>query len=228
MKLHRILMTDSNPEALSPYRVLLEDQGFETMIADGPEEVLKIIDSEHVDLLITGLKSDVAEDARLISAFREDHPQIPILVLTERDDLMTKSRVYGAGIDEYVTYDACPAEVLLHVKALLRRYHISCERRVEFPHTRLDYDLMTISVNNQETLLPLKEFLLLFKLVSYPGKIFSREELLDEIWGKDSSSVTQTVDVHINRLRKKLQDNPDFAITTVRGAGYRAEIKCRG
>ena len=228
MKLHRILMTDSNPEALSPYRILLEDQGFETIIADGPDDVLKIIDTEHVDLLITGLKSDVTEDARMISDFRSDHPQIPILVLTERNDLITKSRVYGAGIDEYVTYAACPAEVLLRVKAILRRCHVSCEHRVEFPHTWLDYDLMTISVNNQETLLPLKEFLLLFKLVSYPGKIFSREELLDEIWGKDSSSVAQTVDVHINRLRKKLQDNPDFAIMTVRGAGYRAELKCRG
>lgn len=221
-------MTDSNPEALSPYRVLLEDQGFETILADGPEEVLKIISSEHIDLLITGLKSDVIEDIRMISDFRCDHPQIPILVLTERNDLLTKSRVYGAGIDEYVTYAACPEEVLLHVKALLRRCHVSCEHRVEFPHTWLDYDLMTISVNDRETLLPLKEFLLLFKLVSYPGKIFSREELLDEIWGKDNSSVAQTVDVHINRLRKKLQDNPDFVITTVRGAGYRAELKCRG
>lgn len=227
MRMHTILLAESDAKTISPYRLLLEEQGFETILAEQPEEIARIMESEHIDLLVTGLKAPTSDDTTLIRVFHEHHSEVPIMVLSDLDDLTTKIRIYSAGADEYLTFSVSPAEVLLHVKALLRRCRITCEHQLRFPHSVLDYDRLSVCVDETETLLPLKEFLLLFKLVSYPGKIFSRDELLDEIWGKDSSSVTQTVDVHVSRLRKRFHDNPDFAISTVRGAGYRAELKYR-
>lgn len=227
MRMHKILMAEADAEALSPYRLLLEEQGFETIFTEYPNEIASIMESEHIDLLITGLKAPTSDDTTLIRVFREHHSEIPIIVLSELDDLATKIRMYTAGADEYMTFSACPTEVLLHIKALLHRYRITYEHQLNLPHTCLDYDRLSVCVEDMETLLPLKEFLLLFKLVSYPGKIFSRDELLDEIWGKDNTSVTQTVDVHVSRLRKRFHNNPDFMISTVRGAGYRAELKYR-
>ena len=133
--------------------------------------------------------------------------------------------VMGLGADDYMTKPVNLDEMVLRVRALLRRSHIASNKRLTLPHTILDYDALTVTWGDDPQMLPQKEFFLLFKLISYPNKIFTRMQLMDEIWGRNSESDLQTIDVHINRLRRRFENNPDFEIITVRGLGYKAVMK---
>ena len=135
------------------------------------------------------------------------------------------SVTFCAKRDNYMTKPVNLDEMVLRVRALLRRSHIASNKRLTLPHTILDYDALTVTWGDDPQMLPQKEFFLLFKLISYPNKIFTRMQLMDEIWGRNSESDLQTIDVHINRLRRRFENNPDFEIITVRGLGYKAVMK---
>ena len=154
-----------------------------------------------------------------------ERSQLPVLVLTANDMEMDEVRSLALGADDYMTKPADEEELLLRIKALLRRARIASEHRLSVGKTELDCDSMTVRRGNNVTFLPPKEFMLLYKLLAYPNKIFTRIQLLEDIWGPASESLEATVSVHINRLRSHLKENPDFDIITIRGLGYKAQVK---
>lgn len=159
---------------------------------------------------------------QLCEELRSAGDNIPILMVTAADDIKDKHNGFLAGTDDYMTKPFDVQELLLRIKALLRRAQIASEHRLVVGETTLDYNALTVTSGDVQTSLPQKEFYLLFKLLSYPNKIFTRLQLLEEIWGPDTETDDHTLNVHINRLRDKFRDNPDFEIVTVRGLGYKA------
>ena len=158
----------------------------------------------------------------LLEQLRQSGAELPVLVHTGRQGLSDKRRCFTLGADDYLTKPADDEEILLRVSALLRRAHISAAHRLTVGDTLLRYDALTVTTGEQSIELPFKEFMLLYKLLSCPNKIFTRRQLMDEIWDLGSESSEHTVNVHINRLRRRFRDNPDFKITTIRGLGYKA------
>lgn len=196
MLILKILIVEDDPKLCQLYSIILNKAGYETICADNGQAAWNILEKEHIDLIITA-----------------------------KDDLHSKSKGFGLGSDDYMTKPVDVNEMVLRVRALLRRAHILEEKQIQIGETVLNYDAMTIERKGESQLLPQKEFFLLYKLLSYPNKIFTRNQLMDEIWGRDSTSIPQTVDVHINRLRRHFQCNPDFEIVTVRGLGYKAVVR---
>ena len=150
---------------------------------------------------------------------------MPILIITAKERFEDKLRGFQAGTDDYMVKPIDVNEMILRVGALLKRAKIATERQIVCGNVTLNYDALTVTVNGDETLLPQKEFYLLYKLMAYPNKIFTRQQLMDEIWGIDSTTDERTVDVHVNRLRERFKDCNDFMIMTVRGLGYKVVKK---
>ncbi len=221
----KILIVEDDQSLLNLYQIVLNKQGYETFPARHGEEAWEIMEKEHVDLVITDIMMPVMDGYSFLRSIRETNPELPVLMITAKDDFTSKSMGFSLGTDDYMTKPIDVNEMVLRVKALLRRAHIASARKLTIHETHLDYDAMTISRNDMSISLKPKEFLLLYKLLSYPGKIFTRKQLMEEIWGLESQSDAQTIDVHINRLRKHFSDNPDFEIVTIRGLGYKAVIR---
>ena len=221
----KILIVEDDQSLLNLYQIVLNKQGYETFPARHGEEAWEIMEKEHVDLVITDIMMPVMDGYSFLRSIRETNPELPVLMITAKDDFTSKSMGFSLGTDDYMTKPIDVNEMVLRVKALLRRAHIVSARKLTIHETHLDYDAMTISRNDRSISLKPKEFLLLYKLLSYPGKIFTRKQLMEEIWGLESQSDAQTIDVHINRLRKHFSDNPDFEIVTIRGLGYKAVIR---
>lgn len=224
MQMMKILIVEDDESLLQLYSIVLRKEGYMTCSAHNGQEAWEMIEHEHVDLVITDVLMPVMDGYALVELLRQDNPLLPILMITAKDDFVSKSKGFRAGTDDYMTKPVDVNEMVLRVKALFRRSHIVTDRKLTIGDTVLDYDAMTISRDSSSVMLPQKEFFLLYKLLSYPGKIFTRLQLMDEIWGRDSHSDAQTIDVHINRLRRRFQDNPDFEILTVRGLGYKAVV----
>lgn len=176
-------------------------------------------------MIITDIMMPVMDGYEFVELLRRENPALPVLMITAKDDFSSKSRGFSLGTDDYMTKPIDINEMVLRVKALLRRANISSEKKLVLHNSTLDYDTLTVTSQGMEVMLPQKEFYLLFKLASYPNKIFTRLQLMDEIWGRDSTSDVQTIDVHINRLRRRFADNSDFDIVTVRGLGYKVVLK---
>lgn len=224
MLMLKILVIEDDEALLSLYLVVLKKDGYQVFSARNGEEAWDIMEKEKIDLVITDVLMPVMDGYEFVRLLREQNPAIPVLMITAKDDFASKSLGFSLGTDDYMTKPVDVREMLLRVKALLRRANIATERQLTVGSTLLDCDAMTVSFAGDSVMLPRKEFLLLYKLLAYPGKIFTRLQLMDEIWGLDSQSDAQTVDVHINRLRKRFPANPDFEILTVRGLGYKAVI----
>lgn len=200
---------------------VLNKNGYETASAADGEEALALLDQMYIDLIITDLMMPNMDGYDLTKALRDSGYQLPILVVTARDTFPDKAKGFKLGIDDYMVKPIDVNEMVLRVGALLKRARISTERKIVCGNTVLDYDALTVRCGREVSLLPQKEFYLLYKLMAYPNKIFTRRQLMDEIWGMDSSSEERTVDVHINRLRERFKDCTDFQIQTVRGLGYK-------
>lgn len=200
---------------------VLNKNGYETASATDGEEALALLDQMYIDLIITDLMMPNMDGYDLTKALRDSGYQLPILVVTARDTFPDKAKGFKLGIDDYMVKPIDVNEMVLRVGALLKRARISTERKIVCGNTVLDYDALTVRCGREVSLLPQKEFYLLYKLMAYPNKIFTRRQLMDEIWGMDSSSEERTVDVHINRLRERFKDCTDFQIQTVRGLGYK-------
>jgi DNA-binding response OmpR family regulator len=201
---------------------VLRQNGYETILACDGEDALEKMESHHVDLVLLDIMMPRMDGYEFTKILREGDCNIPILMVTAKETMEDKRRGFLTGTDDYMVKPVDEEEMLLRIAALLRRSHIASDRRLTIGGTVLDYDAMTVSSEDVVQHLPQKEFLLIFKLLSYAGKIFTRRQLMDEIWDMDSESDERTVDVHINRLRDRFKGNSDFEILTVRGLGYKA------
>lgn len=201
---------------------VLEQYGYSTFPATDGIDGLDILDKKHIDLIILDIMMPRMDGFEFTEALRQSGCSIPILMISAKQSPIDKRKGFIIGTDDYMTKPFDEEEMVLRVGALLRRSKIASEKKLSVGSTLLVYDAFSVNVNGTVTELPQKEFLLLFKLLSYPNKIFTRRQLMDEIWDMDSESDERTVDVHISRLRDRYRDNADFEIITVRGLGYKA------
>ena len=216
-----ILVVEDDAKLRSLFCTVLNRSGYLPVPASGGREALERLDSEDIDLLISDIMMPGMDGYELIRTLRGNGYSLPILIITAKERFEDKQEGFQAGTDDYMVKPIDVNEMVLRVGALLKRARIATDRRIICGKTTLDYDALTVTVDGEETLLPQKEFYLLYKLMSYPNKIFTRQQLMDEIWGMDSTSDERTVDVHINRLRERFRDCDDFLIMTVRGLGYK-------
>lgn len=187
-------------------------------------EALKVIETRHIDLLIADIMMPLVDGFSLVKTIRDEGLTIPVLMLTAKQAFDDKKTGFSSGTDDYMTKPVNFDELQWRIEALLRRANIASEHRIKIGTTVLDSSTYTVTFGGQKTELPKKEFDLLFKLLSYPNQIFTKNQLLDDIWGYDSESGEDTVKTHISRLRNKFKDIRDFDIITIKGIGYKAEI----
>ena len=200
----------------------LNENGYRAIGAENGERALAVLSDTVVDLVVADIMMPKMNGFELTKSLREADIFCPLLIVTAREDYDSLQKAFALGADDYMVKPVNVNELLVRVKALLRRAKISAERKIAVGSTVLDFESMTVKTGGKEVILPLKEFNLLFKLLSYPGKIFTRRQLMDEIWGMDSETDDRTINTHINRLRDKFENNPDFTIVTIRGLGYKA------
>ncbi len=203
---------------------VLEKNNYKAVSARDGEEALHTLESFYIDLIITDLMMPKLDGYDLTKELRENGYEMPILVVTARDTFPDKLKGYKLGIDDYMVKPIDVNELLLRVEALLRRAKIIYEKKLEFDHVCLDYVNLTVTVDGEAQVLPQKEFQLLYKLLSFPNHTFTRQQLMDELWGYDSETDVRTVDVHVNRIRDRYRDIPYFEIQTVRGLGYKGMV----
>lgn len=220
-----ILVVEDNANTRKLMCAVLKNEGFEVFDAENGDSALEVMDRQHIDLIVLDIMMPGMDGYELTHELREAGQNLPILMVSAKMEAKDKRRGFRVGTDDYMTKPVDEEEMVLRIRALLRRALIAQERRLRIGETVLDYDTLTIARQDNVATLPQKEFYLLFKLLSYPGVIFTRMQLMDEIWGMDSETDDHTVNVHINRLRDRVRDNPDFEIITVRGLGYKAEKK---
>lgn len=220
----KILIAEDDKNLRNIVASTLEKEQFTVLTAKNGKEAITLLDTEKADLVITDVMMPVMDGNELCAELRKAAPDLPILMLTALETLDDKEKGFNAGADDYLTKPFALKELLLRIKALLRRYAAAYENKIVLPHTVLDYGTLSVTVDGEHKELTKKEFLLLFKLLSNPNMIFSREQLMDDIWGYDSDSTDRTVDTHIKWLRDKV-DTADFKIITVRGLGYKAVLQ---
>lgn len=201
---------------------VLEQFGYNVTLACDGVDALEQLEKKHVDLVILDIMMPRMDGFEFTSTLRQSGCNIPILMVSAKQSPVDKRKGFIIGTDDYMTKPVDEEEMVLRVGALLRRSKIANERKLTVGQTTLIYDSLSVVSPDDTQELPQKEFLLLFKLLSYPNKIFTRRQLMDEIWDMESESDERTVDVHISRLREKFRNNPDFEIITVRGLGYKA------
>ncbi len=201
----------------------LQMNGYRPVQASNGDEALDLTGKVMPDLVIADVMMPVMDGWELTGELRRLYPMLPIMLVTARDTLEDKRKGFSSGADDYLTKPVDLDEMLLHVNALLRRAQSMTSHQLRVGNTVLDYDSLTVTCGSTSLTLPKKEFYLLFKLLSSPRQIFTRRQLMDEIWGMDAQSDERTVDVHIKRLREKCEVFDDFSIVTVRGLGYKAE-----
>lgn len=220
----KILIVEDNENLQKLYSAILKNNGYTTLSAMNGAEALKILEKEHVDLMILDIMMPVMDGYELTDVLRQGGSELPILMITAKSAREDKRAGFLVGIDDYMTKPVDEEEMLLRIKALLRRSKIVSERKLEIGSTVLHYDSLSVDTPDGSFTLPKKEFYLLYKLLSYPGQIFTKYQLLDEIWGFENES-DNTLNVHINRLRNRFENNEDFEIVTVRGIGFKAVRK---
>lgn len=204
---------------------VLSRQGYHVFEAGSAEEGLDMIDKNVINLIVLDLSLPNMDGYDFTKELRDANIDIPILMATARQLPSDKHKGFIVGTDDYMTKPIDMDEFVLRIKALLRRSKIVSERKITLGKVILDYDSLTVTRENEKITLPQKEFYLLYKLLSYPDKIFTRIELMDEIWGYETDSYDTTINVHINRLRRKFENYPEFEIKAIRGLGYKAVKK---
>lgn len=217
-----ILVAEDNADMRELFCTVLTDGGYRCVPAVDGLDALRKMEKEYVDLIVADIMMPGMDGYELTRTLREAKCEIPILMVTAKDQFYDLQKGFKSGADDYMIKPVNVRELVLRVEALLRRARISSDKKITVGSTVLDYDSLTVRTGGQEKVLPPKEFYLLYKLLSYPNKIFTRPQLMDEIWGMDSETDERTVNTHINRLRERFADCSDFDIVTVRGLGYKA------
>ena len=220
----QILIVEDDHHLSHILKTYLIKKSFEVDVAFDGIKALDMISSKKYDLVISDVMMPHMDGISLITKLRGMFPDLPLMILTALDQYQDKEKAFLSGTDDYLVKPVHLPELTLRIEALLRRYKIQMEHQIHLKHLLLDQKTMTCKIDDLFIELTHKEFQLLFKLLSYPNRIFTREELMDEIWGFDSESYDRTVDTHIKRIREHVKVD-DFEIITVRGLGYKAVIK---
>ena len=220
-----ILVVEDDTNARKLMKAVLERAEYCVIPAVNGEDALSLLDSNHVDLILLDIMMPGMDGYTLATELRAAGNTVPILMVTAKQLPADKRKGFLSGTDDYMTKPVDTEEMLLRIKALLRRSRIVNERKLTIGSVELDYDALTVSRGDDHQTLPQKEFYLLYKLLSSPDKIFTRIQLMDEIWGMESESGDTTVNVHINRLRRRFENYPEFELVSVRGLGYKAVKK---
>ena len=217
-----ILVVDDDKNTRLFLRALLEAEHYTVTLAENGLDALEAMEREHIDLVVLDVMMPRMDGYDFTRQVRETDERLPILMVSAKQMPQDRRQGFLVGTDDYMTKPIDEEEFLLRIKALLRRAQIASEQRITLGDVVLDYNALTVTRGDAVLELPQKEFLLLYKLLSYPGRIFTRIELMDEIWGADSETGWETVTVHIGRLRKRFEGWPEFEIVSVRGLGYKA------
>ena len=220
-----ILVVDDDKNTRMYFQAVLENNGYTVTVAEDGEDALDLMDRVHIDLVILDIMMPRMDGYEFTKTLRECDNNLPILMVSAKQMPVDKNRGFAVGTDDYMTKPVNQDEFLYRIKALLRRAKIANERKIVIGDVVIDYDSLTVSRKNEVVELTQKEFLLLYMLLSDPGKIFTRIQLMDEIWGTDSETGWETVTVHVGRLRKKFEGWSEFEIESVRGLGYKAVKK---
>ncbi len=220
-----ILVVEDDANTRILMEAVLLDGKYTPVLAQNGQEALDILERQHIDLMITDIMMPGMDGYTLTDQLRESGYDFPILMVTAKEAIKDKRKGFIVGTDDYMVKPVDEEELILRVKALLRRARIVNDRKITIGKVVLNYDSQTVSREGERITLPQKEFLLLYKLLSYPDIVFTRMQLMDEIWGYDSQTDEHTVSVHIGRLRERFGPWPEFEIVTVRGLGYKAVKK---
>lgn len=217
----KILIAEDDRELCQLFSHVLTKNGYAVMAVENGKEALDAIGKDYYDLIISDIMMPLMDGYEFVRQLREQGNQTPVMMITARDAFDDMRQGFLSGTDDYMVKPINVNEMVLRVGALLRRSQMIHERRQTVGSTVMELDSLTVTWKGESQTLPQKEFMLLYKMISYPGKIFTRHQLMDEIWGYDNESDTHTVDVHIGRLRERFRHNPDFKIVTIRGVGYK-------
>lgn len=221
----QILVADDDKNTRLLLKAVLEAENYTVFTAENGEQALAVMDQNHIDLVVLDVMMPKMDGYEFTRTLRAVDNNLPILMVSAKQLPADKKQGFLVGTDDYITKPIDEEEMLLRIKALLRRAKIANDRKIVIGDVVLDYDSLTVSKCGVTQELPQKEFMLLYKLLSYPGKIFTRIQLMDEIWGSDSETGWETVTVHIGRLRKRFEGWEEFEIISVRGLGYKAVKK---
>ena len=216
-----ILIAEDDLELSQLFRRVLTKNGYAVVCVSNGEEALEELEISYYDLIISDIMMPKMDGFALVRLLREQGRTVPVLMITAKDAFDDMRLGFLSGSDDYMVKPVNVNEMVLRVGALIRRAQIANERRQVIGSTVLECDSLTVHIGKETMVLPQKEFMLLYKMAAYPGRIFTRQQLMDDIWGYDSDTDTHTVDVHIGRLRERFRDNPDFKIVTMRGVGYK-------
>ena len=217
----KILIAEDDRELRRLFAHVLIKNGYTVKEVGDGKEALDAIDAEYFDLIISDIMMPVMDGYEFVRLLREVGNTTPVLMITAKDAFDDMRQGFISGTDDYMVKPINVNEMVLRVQALLRRAQMINERKQTIGNTVLECDTLTVTSSDGSMILPQKEFMLLYKMASYPGRIFTRQQLMDDVWGYDSDSDTHTVDVHIGRLRDRFKDNKDFKIVTMRGVGYK-------
>ncbi|GAB6991776.1 response regulator transcription factor [Paenibacillus pini] len=219
-----ILVADDDANIRELVCLFLRNEGFETLEAEDGMEALAVYASTHVDLVVLDIMMPIMDGWTLCKELRRASPDLPLLMLTARGETWEKVKGFELGTDDYLTKPFDPLELTARVKVLLKRYRIEATQTIQFGNVILDRQTYKVKRGTEALTLPLKEFELLYKLAGTPGQVYTREQLIDQIWGINYAGDDRTIDVHIKRLRERFAATTDFRIETVRGLGYRLEV----
>lgn len=224
----KILVAEDDRNTNRLICAVMRKMGHEPIAARDGQEALDLMDTDHPDLLVTDLMMPRLDGTELVRELRDAGYDLPILMLTAKSAQADINDGFVVGADDYLTKPADLRELALRVRALLRRARVAGDDKLRVGAATLDPGTLTVEASGRTVTLPKREFQLLFKLLSNPGRTFTRMQLLDEVWGWDTESSESTVNVHVNRLRTRFADWNEFSIVTVRGIGYRGEVEPRG
>ena len=221
----KILVVEDDNDLNNLIQTVLESKGHDVFAARNGKEALDILDITHIDLIISDIMMPRMDGIRLLTDIREANMKMPVLLITAKGSYDDKNKGFSSGADDYMVKPIDIKELILRVNALLRRSKIANERQLRIANITLDADTLTVIKDGNIYALSPKEFYLLFKLLSYPGRVFTRFEIMSEVWGYDSESDEKTINVHISKLRTRFEGWTEFEISTVRGLGYKAIVK---
>ena len=217
----KILIAEDDRELRQLFSHVLTRHGYTVVGVSNGQEALDAMDKDFFDMVISDIMMPVMDGYQLVRQLRDVGNTTPVLMITAKDGFDDMRLGFQSGVDDYMFKPINVNELVLRVQALRRRAQMINDRRQTIGDTVMECDSLTVTTAGESMILPQKEFMLLYKMAAYPGKIFTRQQLMDEIWGYDSDSDTHTVDVHIGRLRDRFRDNKDFKIITIRGVGYK-------
>ena len=217
----KILIVEDDRELRQLFQHVLTKHGYSVRGVSDGQEALDALEQDYCDLIISDIMMPVMDGYQLVQALRESGSQIPVLMITAKNAFDDMRQGFLSGTDDYMVKPVNINEMVLRVGALLRRAQMINDRRQIIGETVLECDSLTVTCRGKSMILPQKEFMLLYKMAAFPGKIFTRQQLMDDIWGYESGTDTHTVDVHIGRLRERFRDSEDFKIVTMRGVGYK-------